>query len=293
MADSMKYNIARSSTIIFATQLDRFQNLAAFDNGAQILNEIRLLRIHLDARLNNLDGCLDARLMRRSGNEYRDYSIIARLVEESDDEEHHTETPMKVRPQRAQARDDSPPPPIAPRQRNTKSDQAQNRRSTKTPRTDYPPAMPASRKARNRQNQPVTTTHLDKDGSPYTFGIWGLMDLGGNLVKGKEGAMKDGFFYMIWRGKTDAHSTVIATMEYGYQWLGSSAKTSQKLNSKTKAKGGAENETSTRLRIQSGKKLRGSGPNPPPHPPRNLLLENNPTWSSQRLPVLQRDVVVG
>jgi len=90
--------------------------------------------------------------------------------------------------------------------------------------------------------------HKDKDGSPYTFGIWGIMDIEGNLIGNKQRAMQNGFFYIapykikvdfeiqtdciweiIWRGKTDTHATVIGKMETGYQWLGSSAQTSKSL----------------------------------------------------------------
>lgn len=36
--------------------------------------------------------------------------------------------------------------------------------------------------------------HLNCDGSPYTFGIWGLMDLQGNLVEDKLNAIIESFF---------------------------------------------------------------------------------------------------
>ena len=100
--------------------------------------------------------------------------------------------------------------------------------------------------------------HKDNDGSPMTFGVWGLVDENGALSKGKVDMMKGVFFYiasyrikvdfaartdcvweLVWRGKEDVHATVEGTVVEGYNWVGSSAQTSrsliQRVNTWTKA----------------------------------------------------------
>lgn len=90
--------------------------------------------------------------------------------------------------------------------------------------------------------------HHDYDASDVTYGIWAPCDKHGHLSSTKDGfSKKDGFFYvapykiiidfaavdgvveLIWRGATDAHSTVSGTVSEGFETWGSSCQTSQHL----------------------------------------------------------------